>query len=457
MALVNQPIGRREKIWIAKESAFGVFPTPFLGSHTVRLQDAVSIRRVIDIKPRMDKGDNASPSGRDAFMRKVEVSFPESYFRPSGVLATAPEMDALLEVALGVKHAASLSTTISASTTNKSMTPASITGLQVGDVVGFSGGNVSATGEFDVVDTLPGGGVITLKNGLSVTPNTSVAMRHGITYRPTAILSSTLALLRSLQNRAETWPALCIEEMRIKLAADEWFKAAFTGMGSGSRVLVGSSKAVGAGAPGTALTLTTGEGRLFDLADGAGYISIAGGAAVQAASLAGDVLTIGSSTWANDDEITPGLPSRTYVGSPVTGILGRVYWMDGTTQRTLSLENAEILVKNNLKDQREYGNNKAFGYFRGEPHRNTTLNAQVRGTRLQQLLDYMARSDSDVPFVAQAGTASGSTIAIVIPKLHLDPDLNMAVPAAGEVMMPITGTALSPDNDTDGEIYVGLL
>jgi hypothetical protein len=356
-----------------------------------------------------------------------------------------------------VKHAVSLSTTVSAASSASSVTLASTTGLQVGDVLGFSGGNMNAGGEFSIVATLPGANVVTLTVPLSVQPNTSVAVRHGITYRPTAILSSTLAILRSLQNRAETWPGLCVEEMRLKLAADEWFKAAFSGMGMGKRSLVGSSNAVGAGSPGTALTLTTGEGRLFDLTDGPGYISIAGGAAVQASALAGDVLTIGSSTWANADDITPGLPARTYVGSPVPGVKGRFYWMDGATQRTLSLENAEILIKNGLKAQDEYGSNLAFGYVRGEPHRATTLNAQVRATRLQQLLDYLARTDGDVPFIAQAGTVSGSTIVAILPRVKLDTDPNMAVAAAGEVMMPITGMAFSPDIDTDGEIYVGVL
>lgn len=459
MTLVNIPIGRKEYIFIGKETAFGTYPDPFLTGQTVRLQKAPKILRKLERKTRMDKGANASPLGTDDFSRSTEWSIPDSYFRPSGVLGTAPEFDVLLEQLLGVKHVTNLSTTVSAGTSSTQATLTSTTGLQVGDVIGFSGGNADARGEFAVVLTLPGGNVVTWGPAISVTPSASVAVKSGITYSGTSQVTASIAFMRALQNVAFIYPGCWVDSGKFSFARDEFLLAGFAGGGMGKRVRIGASNASGGG-PSASLPLTVGEGRLFDFSEGTGYISIAGAAAVKVLSGGGasDTLTLsGSNAFNNADEITPGVPARTLVGAPVTGILGRFYWMDGSTQRTLSLEKAEVQIKNNFKDTREYGNAYAYGYVRDQAFRNTTFNAIIKASRLQQLLQHLAIQGSQFGLMMQGGTASGQTAVLIGQRAKLDADPDFDVPDNGEAMQTINGLFLASGDSADDEISLGLL
>jgi hypothetical protein len=458
MALQDIPRGHKEKVFIAKEVSFGTPPAPFLTSSAIRLQDQITLRRTKERRILQDKSDNAAAVESSDFDCSSEWSIPESYLRPSGTLAAAPEFDTLLEALLGSKREQLVETTVSGATSPTQVTVASATNLKVGDVLHFSGGNMRTAGEVSIITAI-NASVLTLGIPLSAMPSNGVAVKHGITYKPVADFETSLAILRCMDNVSDICPGLWVNEGSFKFSRDDWVKASFSGSGMGKRITAGSGTAAAAGTNSTALALTVGEGRLFDFNEGPGFISIAGDP-VQVVKGGGntDTLTLAQQkSWAVGAEITPAVPVRTVVGAPVPGTRGYFYVAIGATLLVLSFESAEVTISNGFDARREAGNEYAFGFARTELKRSVTLNAQIRAKRLQQLVRYSASAGAQVGAVLQAGNVSGAIAAIVLPRLKIDADPTLEAPVNGDITMPITAVAYASAEDKDDEIAVAML
>lgn len=463
MALADFSVGHRERVFVRSQSAFGTQADPQSSSY-VRIEGSMGARRTKQRQFEGDKRDNASPVNAFDLLSAVEWSMPEGNLRPSGALGATPEMDPFLLGLLGARNTANLTTTVSVSPTptTTGCTLASVTGLQVGDLIKFASGDVRQ------VATLVSS-AITWFPALAVAPSTGTAVTSGTTYKPLADPDATITLLRHMVHTSDVFPDCWVNEGTIRFAKDSWLRASFAGAGAGKRARIGSStlSAAVTTAGQTAFTVAVGDGVLFDVADAFGYAMI-GTEVVRVTARAGDVLTVAraqlgttaAASYAIGAELTPYMPAATLTGTAVTGIAGYFVIWDGTTSQTVSFDSAEISVQNGFAARTEYGaNGYAIGYMRSEPTRSVQLNATLRYKRAANLIRDAADRGRQIACVLTCGNSAvnGSLFAAVLPRVIFDAEPLPESPANGDALITITGTAYASSVTAEDAISIGNL
>jgi hypothetical protein len=125
-------IGRLERVYVAKQSAFRTKPT-FASADALRHTNC----QINISNNRMDSPERfLDPSLRSKFTRRKTGNFTlAGLLYPSGTLNTLPDTDEIFECGLGSKRNTTLSTTIASGPTTTGCTLTSAAGLAVGDPI----------------------------------------------------------------------------------------------------------------------------------------------------------------------------------------------------------------------------------------------------------------------------------------------------------------------------------
>lgn len=454
--------GHYERAFVKKETTFGTIEDPTATDH-VRIAQSFSIGRKKARKPDNAKGDNAAPTEPFDLDSFTEWALAEGNVRPSGVLGTAPEFDALLEAALGTKTSPALTTTVSDASPGVSDADlASVTGLAVGDLIRF--GTSGHVRRVTAIATLN----VTWEPALPAAPTNGEAVTSGCNYKPAADYETSLTMLRDLRSAVEVYPGCWVNEATFKFRRDEWLLAGFTGQGCGKRVRIGDALITDAplGIGAATANVTADEGELFDVSEGSWY-GLLESEVVKITARSNDALTItrgqkstAAASHAAGTELQPYRPTPTLVGKAITGITGYLYTVDkdgSSTPRATTFEEAEVKVANGFEARREFGSATAFGFCRTSPHRAVTVAITGKLRRLHGVLRDAASAGRKVGVVLVCGSTSGYICSIVLPRVVFDAGAIPDSPENGDAMITLTGTAYASDSTKDDEISIGFL
>ena len=454
--------GHFERAFVKKETTFGTIEDPTATDH-VRISQGFSIGRKKARKWDNDKRDNAAPTTSFDLDSTTEWALAEGNVRPSGVLGTAPEFDALLEAALGSKTSPALTTTISdASPAVDNADLASVAGLAVGDLIRF--GTSGHIRRLTAIASLN----VTWEPALPAAPTNGEAVTAGVNYKPVADYETSLTMLRDLRNHVEIFPGCWVNEATFKFKRDEWLLAGFSGQGCGKAVRIGDALITDAPLTIGAATanVTADEGELFDVSEGAWYGQLES-EVVKITGKTNDALTItrgqkstAAASHAAGTELIPYRPTPTLVGKAITGITGYLYTVDkdgSSTPRATTFEEAEVKVSNGFEARREFGSQYAIGFFRAGAVRQVTVAITGKLRRLHGILRDAASAGRQVGLVLTGGSTAGYICAIVLPRVVFDAGAIPDSPENGDAMITLTGTAYASAPTLDDQLSVGFL
>lgn len=462
--------GHEERAFVKVETTdgtnFGVVPAIATGDH-VRLHGSFGIGRKEQRRVSNDKRANAAPvesQKGDAF---TEWALGEGNARPPGALSAEPEFGALWYALLGAKHVANANSAVQAvpAPTVSGATVADAASFFVGDLVRFSNG--AGTGAHGLVRRIASkaANALTWEPALPAAPAAADVLKSGANYTCVADPQVSLAMVRYLKHTAGVYAGLWVNEGSLKFSRADDLVAAFSGQGMGKGGRIGSTKlAGGINNLVTVLNVTANEGPQSD-AELGWYFTI-DTEVFQLVSIAGAAWTVlraqqASAAAAHLDlaEITPWVPTPTYTGRSLSGLLAYILIVDPVdgVQRAISLENAEVKISNGFKPRREAGNGFAIGFLRGEPVRQVTVNMALPYKRLTNLLLDAARKKRQIGVVLRVGEDEGYIYAAVLPRVELDPEGLPDAPEAGDTMITLTGSAFASSNSAEDQITIGTL
>jgi hypothetical protein len=457
-------LGRLERAFLKKETAFGTIPAFATGDH-VRLPGSFAIGQKVARKADQAKRDVAAANELFDLDKSTEWSWPEGPVRPAGVLGTPPELDVLFEMLLGQKIVANVSTTIAASPTptTTGCTVAAAGALAKGCLIRFS--NASKTGIHGQVRrvTSVSTNAITWEPALPAAPASGDTVTSGVTYLPVSDPEVSFAAVRDLGHSVEVFPGLWCNEGSLKFGRAEFLLASFSGQGCGRRTRVGAAALASQAAVGaTTMGVTANEGELFDVSGGPWYARCEA-EVVRIDGVSDDTLTVAraqqSTTAAGHDagkELAPWTPARTLVGRAVTGMRGQLIAADSTGAiQAVDFETAEARVANGFEARRASGSEYAIGYYRADPVRAVTVNLTAKYKRTIALLRDAAARGRKVGLCMTVGEEAGYLAAVVLPRVVFDADGVPEAPEGGDTMITLTGTALASSEVDDDQIAIG--
>ena len=241
-------IGRRGRIYVVTEAAYGVHP-----GHAAT--DAV---RHINFVPTYDpKGKVSTPEKKDSPGREVGGRFDrrkvagyslDLLLRPSGTLNTLPEAHKLLLAAFGSHSNITLATTVSAAPTETGATLTSVVGLAVGGVISIVVGGV----KYARFITAIAGSDVSWAPALPAAPIVTAVVKSGITYSLSTSLTASLAACHYGKKSdgsagfKRQVTGMVVDRLAIALDANDEPRLTFSG-GAKEQVTGGAVTAVPAG------------------------------------------------------------------------------------------------------------------------------------------------------------------------------------------------------------------
>lgn len=182
--------GLLEQVYVDFESAYNTLATP-ASTDAIRHREC-RIRGRNNREP-SDERTGVAGRGRSLPRRHTCEVELETRWEPSGTLATPSYMGLVLKNLFGAQHAASLTTTVSASPspTASVFTVASATGLQVGDTIIVTTPNGREATRIQAIATAQ----LTVDT-LSTAPATGAAVVHGVSYSLANAISQALSVFK---------------------------------------------------------------------------------------------------------------------------------------------------------------------------------------------------------------------------------------------------------------------
>ncbi|KKK68086.1 hypothetical protein LCGC14_2947570, partial [marine sediment metagenome] len=226
------PIGRKGQIFTKKESAFGT---------AVALTATEALRHIevgfgFDPFNRVtspEKKQTPGPAIRFDRKKTAELGSLVALLRPSAALNTLPEVDPILEAAIGSVVNVSLSTTVEAapSPTATGATVASAGALAVGDAVAIEvTGQTDPIGPFIRILTVVATNALTWAPALPAAPATGDDVKGGITYKLTTDLAVSLTIAHYLDaTRKRALLGAAIDSLTLTFDANEEPRVAAAG------------------------------------------------------------------------------------------------------------------------------------------------------------------------------------------------------------------------------------
>lgn len=245
----------------------------------------------------------------------------------------------------------------------------------------------------------------------TIVPATSVSYAFGGSQ-----LMPTVSMARLLNQGApifgEWLTSGVVNEFKLTVSGGEAPKVSWSGQALGySKAGYGTANGAGSGA--TSLNVQTGEGAGFW---GTPVIDVGSTSNLLVSGVAGDVITIPSSTWADTDVVRPHIPTPTLAGSPIAHMLGSLT-LAGTVMRITGLE---FTMTHNLR------------FVEDEAFQATTTDA-IRGmASIEVKVTLRARRDQ-VNWIGRQrllgthaltcvmGSTAGSIVTLTTPKLLAKP------------------------------------
>ena len=234
-------IGRRGRLWVKKESAYGETLTAHASTDALR---HITLGLGTDPFNRVTSPEKkVSPGAVNRFDRRVtaELSTLDALLRPSGTLNTLPECDLILEAGLGVRTNVTLSTTVShtPSPTVKTFTVASVGTLVAGDAVLINiAGQPAGAREFvrfiSAINTLE----LVVEPDLPAAPALGDTVKGCITYKLSATLAISLALAHYLDTFKRALVGVGINSLELVFNANE--EPRFTASGPAKEQFIGA-------------------------------------------------------------------------------------------------------------------------------------------------------------------------------------------------------------------------
>lgn len=230
-------IGRKGKVFLKKEAAFGVeealAATNFL-RHIELNFTADPYQRVVSPERK------TSPGPVSLFDRRSVASLGSlvGLLRPSGTLNTLGECDPILECGFGTVRNVTLSTTVndaSASATDADLT--AVTGLAVGDAILLT---VSAVKYVRFITAINSSNV-TWAPALPGAPANASAVKAGITYRLSTDLAKSLTIAHYLSGFKRELLGAAIDSLKLDFDGTE--EARFSASGPAKKQLTGTAQA----------------------------------------------------------------------------------------------------------------------------------------------------------------------------------------------------------------------
>lgn len=215
-------IGRRGKLYVKTESAYGETLSAHASSDAVR---HLNLGFTTDPFNRVTSQEKkATPGHATRFDRKVtaELATLEALVRPSGTLNTLPEASEILEAAFGSKTNVTLSTTIAVggAGTTTADTLTSGVGLAVGDALLITHQNGSKYVRFlTAINT--GTGVAVWAPALPSALSDGQAVKGCITYKLTTALAVSLAVAHYLDTFKRALVGVGINSFALTFDANE--------------------------------------------------------------------------------------------------------------------------------------------------------------------------------------------------------------------------------------------
>lgn len=181
-------LARDVEIFVQEEAAWGTSPGALAGTDALKHTSGKAIKKVVARLDRDQDRDNNSASVITTQKGRESSEFSlEAQVIPSGNASTPtpPDIDPLLKVHFGTKHAATAHTTTAAGSVTTSINFAvggvAASGVAVGDLIAI---DVSAAFGYEVrrVTALPGGDVVTVNAAFSADPAAARTVKVGVTY-----------------------------------------------------------------------------------------------------------------------------------------------------------------------------------------------------------------------------------------------------------------------------------
>ena len=232
-----------------------------------------------------------------------------------------------------------------------------------------------------------------------------------------------------------------VEDMNITASGGEEPKISFSG-GAFNYALTGSGTTEGTGSSATSLITESGQGVNFMVGSVISFNSLADKIVTAKSS---DTLTIASSSWSDDQAITPTTYTETTAGNPVNGISGSLV----LNSVTLPVTAFDVTVTNGVKALSDEAFEKGTSDFVAG-YRSVKGNISVRARKdfikslAQRYVQTTATADptfSSVALVVTMGGTTGYKVVATMSKIELD-FAGIDVPEAEEAILSLPFTAL---------------
>lgn len=219
-------IGRRGRLYLKKEASYAVAET-LAATNALRHIDLGFTFEGFNRVTSPEKKDSPGPVDRFDRQKTAELSTLVALLRPSGTLNTLPELDPILEAAMGAKTNVTLSTTVSATPapTTTTATVASAGSLAVGDVIVIDRNSVKYARFLTAVS----GTALTWAPALPTAPITGEAVKGGVMYKLTTALAIGLTIAHYLPNFSRELNGAVIDSLALAFNANEEPRATASG------------------------------------------------------------------------------------------------------------------------------------------------------------------------------------------------------------------------------------
>lgn len=233
------PIGRKGQVFLKKEAAYG-------DEETITATDALRhIEIAFGFNPynritSPEKKQSPGPVNRFDRKKTAELGNLVALMRPSGVLGTVPEIDPLLEAALGsITNRVADDTTLTATPTVTTGTVAAAGTLAKGDAILI--GTSHADSPFVRILTDVSGDDLTWAPALPAAPIAADTVKGGITYKLTTDLAISLTIAHYVGALKRELLGVGIDQLTIAIDANE--EPRITAAGPAAEQLSGTTQA----------------------------------------------------------------------------------------------------------------------------------------------------------------------------------------------------------------------
>lgn len=231
-------IGRKGKLFLKKEAAFGVEET-LAATNFLR---HIETNFTFDPYQRTISPERKQSPGPTSLFDRRQVAALASLtglLRPSGVLNTVGECDPILECGFGAKTNVTLSTTIASGGAVGGATLTSAAGLAKGDALILVVGAVKYVRFITTVNT--GTGVTTWAPNLPGVPAGASAVKAATTYKFSTDLALSLTMAHYLPGFKRELLGAAVDSLKLDFDGTE--EARFTASGPASKQLTGTAQA----------------------------------------------------------------------------------------------------------------------------------------------------------------------------------------------------------------------